>query len=283
MFRPFLSLGQVQYASFQALKDSLGSCATDQLLNAYLIKNDFIPEEFALNLSAYQEDSIAFTMKGMEVDLFMKNLMGDAQEEMVIQLREEKRNSMKLHAISVFHIKNEQWHKVLGQISSPVLGLGYIETHLHFTFIEIAAKDRFNIVISKNYEHNARTEATELSIVTITPEKLGYLLSWTKRYSTRSGSRNHYYESNTGHRFEPKSQERPYPKQLVINTTGEGEEDMRFTFEQTPQDTLSGEMYTFKNSHTYTFQFADGQLSILNVATTHTKETTFIRPKKSTY
>lgn len=283
LFRPFLSLGQVQYASFQALKDSLGSCATDQLLNAYLIENDFLQEEFALNLSAYQEDSVAFTLKGMEVDLFMKNLMGDAQEEMVIQLREEKRNWMELCAVSIFHLENNQWQKVQGHISSPYLSAGYADGSFHFLFEEIATKGIFNMITSRSYTYNARTEVTEFNIITVTPQKISSLVSWSKSYSSYSGSLDRNYVSNTYHRFESNTKENPYPKQLILHAAGEGEANMRFTFEQTPQDTLSGEMYTFKNSHTYTFQFVDGQLSILNVATTHTKETTFIRPKKPTY
>lgn len=279
-FLPMATSAQVQYTSAQALKDSIQAFKTNTLLNAYLIENDFITEELTLDLSAHQMDSTAFTTDGIEIDVFTKNLMGDHREELVIQLREQ-RGWLQIHSVSIFHFKNGNWLKVPGQLSSPQLPPGRMESNFYFMFEEVAAKGRFNIITSVHYVHNARTEATDFELISVTPQKITTLLSWSKSYSSYSGWLDYFQNSGTSHHLVSKSPEKPYPKQLVLHTTGEGEEKMKFTFEQIPRDTLAGEMYTSKRSVTYSFKLVDGGLYISHTTTTTAEERKYIKPKES--
>ncbi|MCR6640547.1 MAG: hypothetical protein NVV82_16495 [Sporocytophaga sp.] len=103
------------------LLTSIKSFTDDDKLNDFLRRQKLIPQDNT-------DSTNHFHVREMKIDVFRKNLFGDAKEEVILQLREPES-----YAINIFYYDQQQLKKTPGQIiDQPYIYMGFLRRNLLF-------------------------------------------------------------------------------------------------------------------------------------------------------
>ncbi|MFN8415250.1 MAG: hypothetical protein U0U66_02860 [Cytophagaceae bacterium] len=184
------------------LVKKIKSFKTDKQLNDFLVENKMIPES--------EDSSYFFHVGRIQTDIFKKNIFNDLEEEVILQLRENKR-----YAVNVFYYKNKNLIKIPGYIleksySDP----GYGEQIFTFHFENIFMLNDYSIVCRHYTEFN-RTTYEKYSVWDICKDSLMIVYEFELNSSTYSGILTYDYSTIGNYGFVTLNNE--YPKVLNIN------------------------------------------------------------------
>jgi hypothetical protein len=183
----------------ESLKTKIQSFETSAALNQYLVDEDLISELYFRRLKNCMErdettgieDSI-FHPKKVVVEGFEKDLFGDQEKELVLQIRQA---TAKL--VNVFYLQNGNWQKVPGQVETEFAPcMANHDLHFTFSFIDIKPNGKSNLLFTQGYMWNLTTTIKRWKIWEVTHDTMYQVVMWqNEEYLNRnngSGSSTYY-------------------------------------------------------------------------------------------
>jgi hypothetical protein len=183
------------------LVSDIKSFTNDRKLNDFLLKKKLIP-------FSGSDTAILFPVSQVKVDVFRKNLFGDAKNEVVIQLRQEGN-----HVVSIFYYDQQELKKVPGHlIDLPYEGYGYGEQSFVFSFENIFSENEFSVAVKRHYLYNRYTTST-VELYRVKKDTIEQFYMFEEDESTYSGVFAYDYSRSCTYSFELDNN--TYPKLLV--------------------------------------------------------------------
>ena len=201
-FRSSTLFGQLEIKSIVA---EIKNAESDEALQQYLIANELIN-------AGQDSDVYFFSYKDVKIDVFRKNLFGDKENEIILQIRDKQS-----YVINCYYYDNATLKKIHGQIEAFSFdGEGtYLEKFI-FYFEEIFNKDEFAIIAkeSTNYQ---RFHGDRISIYKVSDNGLVRFYDFESKAFSYSGLMLYEYFTKVDYHFELR--DNMYPKVLVKHST----------------------------------------------------------------
>ena len=198
-----------QFHNEKELVNAIKECKTDDELNKFLVRNDFIKNSSDTSKHFYAGRTLT--------KIFYKNLFGDSANEIIIQIHDTN-----AYAINIFYHRNGKLKKVPGQIEAYFeKGTEYDEQSFLFYFENIF-KENENCIITKFHSDYNRTSSETISIYKITADTIKEKYDFEANYSSYSGVLTYDYTNQTSYEFQ--LSDNKYPKVLIVKNKFNNEE-----------------------------------------------------------
>lgn len=246
--------GQQTFRTIDELILAIQSQPDDSALDAFLVKQGLFSHDVR-RLGGVVEhsdpDSIRFHRPSLILEDFKKNLFGGPEEEIVLQLRDEK-----VVTIHVFAVQGKSLRKVPGFISH-VFGEEplYFDQSFNFHFEEIAAQNVYSILTDAKWSYE-RSVTESVTLWHVSKDSITQLLSFDAVASSYSGQLTYSYNTERKYSLEPVDS---FPKRMVIIAESQNEEDMEYDAEGNP---VAGTLTTIRGVTTTYFTYQKGMLRI---------------------
>lgn len=234
---------------------------------------------------SYENDSVLFDLDLMQIDVFRKNLLGDEQEEMIIQLRQKEGesafNRLQRHSywtVFVLQKKHGVWEKIPGSISPYHHDdtRQYESPDFKFGFEAIKSANDFSLISTQYYNYNGREE-TSKTIWEITADTIYQVMTWTVYVNSVRGDFKDLWGQTSTSTFSFTG----WPRTLTVATRRESDHDMHFkTSDGEILDTLSGRIEKVKTTTYYEFSFSKIGLILKHESSKTKKQTIYFREEE---
>ncbi|GAL86680.1 hypothetical protein MYP_3910 [Sporocytophaga myxococcoides] len=197
-----------QIDPLQQLLTSIKSFTDDDKLNDFLRRQKLIPQD--------KDDARNyFHVKEIKIDVFRKNLFGDAKDEFIMQLREPG-----IYAVNVFYYEQHQLKKTPGQIIDHPHQFGFPEGKFTFSFENIFSENEFSIVAKRPSGFN-RTADLTVELYRIHQDTIHKFYDFIEKHYSYSGPVSHAsnYSNSIRSTYSFNLVKNIYPKVLVQKVT----------------------------------------------------------------
>jgi hypothetical protein len=196
-----------QIDPLKQLLTSIRSFTDDDKLNDFLRRQKLIPHDNT-------DSANHFHVSEMKIDVFRKNLFGDAKEEVILQLRDPES-----YAINIFYYDQQQLKKTPGNIIYfKPFDIGFSDQKFNFSFENIFAENEFSVIVKRPSGFN-RSAALTVELHQVNKDTIMLLYDFSAHEYSSSFTSFSSYSNSLSNDYSFKLVNNAYPKVLIQKVT----------------------------------------------------------------